>query len=661
MSIDRNNSHIHMKKGGKEPQTKIISYNYDENIVLSVGMIVKNEARMLEGCLKGLKPLLDAVPSELVIVDTGSDDGTIEIAKRFTDKVFHFDWINDFSAARNFGLKKCTGQWFMFLDADDHFAEVADMVEFFNNHSIHKNYNTAYYITRNYNSVKYDTYFSFRAHRIARRTEDLHFAGAIHEYFVNFYNPAYYFDSYAWHYGYAFESEEKLKEKSKRNYVLLEKELLKDPDDLRTISHVIPSMVDMDDERRELIERALILADESDKPVAYTAYFNAFALYKDEGESQKALSAIDGAIKKTNTDNAVLVEAYGSKGDFLSGIGKYAEAEECFKKYFEFYDRYESGNLEKSALGYLAASYVIPDIRDAMINKFALCIYEQNRAEEALSVYDNISLSAASPKVFMGIADTVFKIGLGASSARQKIVGFYERVLKTINDEKISYFIKLLEKLFFADKDFAEYFVGVHGKFAELMRIYTKEGAGIEAFINSFEFLPEGYSVAIDLAMSSGVCLNTTISKLNFELITEHISVLARNESNLAVLALNYKDDSFYLSGIKNLLFGTLLFEAACLTAHNLQDIVRAEVYRKYVNYSIVYVSNIYNPGLLNEDDIGALPETHRFGYYMSMANKALESDNKLGYVKELKNALVSCNYANNVIRFLLDEFTANL
>ena len=79
-------------------------------MVLSIGMIVKNEEKYLERCLNGIKPILDNVDSELIITDTGSTDNTIEIAKKFTDKVFCFDWCDDFAAARNFGLKEAKGE-----------------------------------------------------------------------------------------------------------------------------------------------------------------------------------------------------------------------------------------------------------------------------------------------------------------------------------------------------------------------------------------------------------------------------------------------------------------------------------------------------------------------------------------------------------------------
>src|SRR6185312_10924815 len=54
-----------------------------------------------------------------VVVDTGSTDGTRDIAARFGARVFEFPWIDDFSAARNEGLRHATGQWIFWMDADD--------------------------------------------------------------------------------------------------------------------------------------------------------------------------------------------------------------------------------------------------------------------------------------------------------------------------------------------------------------------------------------------------------------------------------------------------------------------------------------------------------------------------------------------------------------
>jgi glycosyltransferase involved in cell wall biosynthesis len=86
---------------------------------ISQCIIVKNEEKNIEHCLTHLKSVVD----EQIVVDTGSTDRTIEIAKELGAKVFHFDWIDDFSAARNFALDKAKGDWIIFLDCDEYFSE----------------------------------------------------------------------------------------------------------------------------------------------------------------------------------------------------------------------------------------------------------------------------------------------------------------------------------------------------------------------------------------------------------------------------------------------------------------------------------------------------------------------------------------------------------
>jgi glycosyltransferase involved in cell wall biosynthesis len=86
---------------------------------LSVAMIVKNEARCLARCLSSLRGVAD----EMIVTDTGSSDNTVNIAGEFGAKVSHFDWINDFAAARNFSLAQATGEWILVLDADEYASE----------------------------------------------------------------------------------------------------------------------------------------------------------------------------------------------------------------------------------------------------------------------------------------------------------------------------------------------------------------------------------------------------------------------------------------------------------------------------------------------------------------------------------------------------------
>ncbi|MFL0197105.1 glycosyltransferase [Clostridium sp. WILCCON 0269] len=101
--------------------------------ILSLCMIVKNEEKSLKNCLSKVAAFVD----EIIIVDTGSTDNTKSIASEFTDKIYDFQWCNDFSKARNYSISKAPGEWILVLDADevvtDFFRYSVD--KFMNNHS----------------------------------------------------------------------------------------------------------------------------------------------------------------------------------------------------------------------------------------------------------------------------------------------------------------------------------------------------------------------------------------------------------------------------------------------------------------------------------------------------------------------------------------------
>jgi len=89
---------------------------------VSAVMIVKNEAPCIEECLESIKDL-----DEIVIVDTGSTDGTQDICRRYTDKVYEdYRWNDDFAEARNHAISKATGDWLYSIDADQWSASSAN-------------------------------------------------------------------------------------------------------------------------------------------------------------------------------------------------------------------------------------------------------------------------------------------------------------------------------------------------------------------------------------------------------------------------------------------------------------------------------------------------------------------------------------------------------
>lgn len=89
---------------------------------ISVCIITRNEEKHIEECCKHLVPY----GFEIVIADTGSTDRTVELAGKYTDRIYHFDWCDDFSAAKNFVMQKASHDWILSIDSDE-YIESCDM------------------------------------------------------------------------------------------------------------------------------------------------------------------------------------------------------------------------------------------------------------------------------------------------------------------------------------------------------------------------------------------------------------------------------------------------------------------------------------------------------------------------------------------------------
>ena len=146
-------------------------------ITLSLCMIVKNEADVLDRCLSCMADIAD----EIVVVDTGSTDETKEIARRFTSKVYDFPWRDDFAAARNFAFSKATMAYTMWLDADDVISE--------ENRTLLRQLKKDLSPATDMVYLRYDVAFdeqgtptlSYFRERIVRTSQDYRWVGEIHE------------------------------------------------------------------------------------------------------------------------------------------------------------------------------------------------------------------------------------------------------------------------------------------------------------------------------------------------------------------------------------------------------------------------------------------------------------------------------------------------
>jgi glycosyltransferase involved in cell wall biosynthesis len=140
-------------------------------------MIVKNEEETLERCLRSVA----GIPDEIIIIDTGSEDNTKEIARNFTPQIFDFEWVDDFSAARNYSFEQATMDYILWLDADDvlHPEERTKLLELKNTlapqvDAVSMVYHTAFDSDNNVTQ-------SNRRLRLVRRSKNFRWSGVVHE------------------------------------------------------------------------------------------------------------------------------------------------------------------------------------------------------------------------------------------------------------------------------------------------------------------------------------------------------------------------------------------------------------------------------------------------------------------------------------------------
>lgn len=195
---------------------------------VSLCMIVKNEECFLPKCLNSVKDIVD----EIIVVDTGSADKTVEIAKSFGAKVYYFKWSNNFSEARNESLKYASKDWILILDADDElYPEDQEKLKDFLNRQLDEN--TIYHFeTLNYygNTIDENSITINLNPRLFKNNKEIHYEGEVHNQLVHSKDKrnAIYNLVKIHHYGYMNKSIES-KNKRNRTITLLKQQIEKDP------------------------------------------------------------------------------------------------------------------------------------------------------------------------------------------------------------------------------------------------------------------------------------------------------------------------------------------------------------------------------------------------------------------------------------------------
>jgi len=227
----------------KHPGSPRRSSQRQDSIRLSQCMIVKNEEKNIEKALSWAK----AVAFEQIVVDTGSTDRTVELAENLSAKLYHFEWGDDFSAAKNSALERAKGDWIALLDADEYMSQkdAKKLMVLLERMQADPEQNAGYKAL----SCKLTNVDdngrpgpSFYTCRVFRNEPAVRFKGRIHEQLdITAADILRVEDITVIHTGYS-ESARKEKNKTERNIKMLRDELKREPDNMNTKAYLADSL-----------------------------------------------------------------------------------------------------------------------------------------------------------------------------------------------------------------------------------------------------------------------------------------------------------------------------------------------------------------------------------------------------------------------------------
>jgi glycosyltransferase involved in cell wall biosynthesis len=417
---------------------------HGEKIRLSIGLIVKNEEKTLDQCLNSLLPLLGAVSSELIITDTGSSDHTVEIAEKYTDHIIHYKWRDDFSEARNTGLKEARGEWFLFLDADEWFDDVTRIIDFFNSGECDR-YGSAAYNTRNYTDQSGETYTDFCAERLFRIYPGIHFENKVHE-AIRRAGRTKFLDAYVHHYGYAYKDREDQLKKFRRNTGLLENILEENPNDLRALWELAKEYMPVNVEKAIALTQKGLELEKNHPDGFYRVLFQHELLraYFTSNAYQNYLETVEEILALPGREEIDYLDFYfwGVAAAFKSK--QYSKAILFGQKYLKINQRRQKQKLDPGRKLLLNFYCLGLECKEEIIRVMGWCYLKQNNWEQAYACLKGLDLSIPHWNV-VGVHSLCFAIAWFGEKW-EITADFYDKILSCNSREKKAQSIDCMEE-----------------------------------------------------------------------------------------------------------------------------------------------------------------------------------------------------------------------
>lgn len=495
------------------------------NLRLSICMIVKDEENNLPRCLNSIKKLVDQNFTELIIVDTGSTDNTIEIARQYTKHLYFHEWNNNFSDMRNISISYAKGEWIFILDADEEVEDINKLITLIQYKDL-KKYNTISIQARNYLNNDKDTYVVNKTERLFRNN-GFRYEGSIHNQPI-FKQPVLFLDD-IWinHYGYDNDDQELMEKKYQRTSKLLIEELKKNPENIyyhfqlcRTYGMHQDRLLALEEIR--LAYQYLNKRKDASAKKKYIYIFNEYAKITFE------LKLYEESVKISEEGlsiNENYIDLYFYLGKALEKLGRDEEAFDIYNKYLKLYEKYEQGFDDISLL----EQYKLDNNSKQEI-KFRLANYEYNKGNYQEALNDLEDLKINSSKIIL-----MTKVCLD-SKKYNRLFDFYKTVE---GQETRNYIINLVEEKLKEEKnlDLISTFSTDESLYGALNQIRSTNDINVIKQI--FKSLYSKYNLTEEL---------TIYTKIVNELIENNIQVFSEfkkiESSSIKNIVLNLISDS---------------------------------------------------------------------------------------------------------------------
>lgn len=640
-------------------------------MLLSIGMIVKNESEYLERCLEGLKPILDAVPSELIIVDTGSTDDTIEIAKRYTDKILETEWTGDFSAARNKNLFASKGKWYMPIDADEIFIDSSGVIEFFTSNQ-HKRFNTASFPMKHVKDKEGKTGGSNITIRLFKKFKGMKWSDAVHEN-IPIHPPTKALHAVIHHFGYFFDGpdgEQKLKAKHQRNIVpLLEIYESENPKTPRTIVHLIREYAATGDlaKRRELLDIGLKLVPKETNENKGNFHFfkhNLFHYYLTNKDYEILIKEVEEYFDSIEKPQTISPDIRSWQALAYAYLKNYEKAAWTFIEAIKLFEQRIEGTLATEAEFHVTIGDATPEVKESFATNAVSNFIADGDFDNAekyqnlylpdrdLSLYNRFVANCLKEEDFEKLTKAYahirekHEVGTTAYYMNLSIIESY---LKTY-EQKLGFAEALLEK-FEPDTDYI--------RLNNLRNLYYKEQDLTEE-LEYFEYKDVSviYGDLAFFAMAKNKDITPYIQNAKITDTIIFIRSMVRNENFEEIFSNYLKAHDLKSESIKT---SRILAEVTVhfmLTTKDEES--KLNFFETFIIVNKNYLSSIYKDHIFTDENINDLSERDMFTYWASKAYHFKDNNDRGRFVSYMGKALnvmpAMKNAINAVIRQVQEE-----